>query len=329
MPLLLSGAAGLRFCWFWPQLPSAPACLPVTFRKQNLEKQTQAFVARGELQSGVLVARRLLALDENNLVANRAMAEMAEQVGRPEALTWRQKLAHLAPQDTAYQLALARTALRFGHFEVGRSALHQLPAAARDTVEFYQVAGAEALALRQFPRAESHFAAALKLAPDNASIAFNLAALRLASGDPQVAETARVSIRQLAQNPSVRREALRAIIADAITRNDRVTARECAEQLMQLDGAPFSDALLCFEAFHGTDAAASTLAQLQERAATSPTSAAELIAWHNRHGEALVALEWSARLPREVAEAHPVPLAIAESVQLPPGLERLAGTCRR
>ena len=48
------------------------------WRKQHLAKQVTEFAQRGDVQSAVLVARRLLELDPNNLAASRAMAEMAE-----------------------------------------------------------------------------------------------------------------------------------------------------------------------------------------------------------------------------------------------------------
>ncbi|HEV3409704.1 MAG TPA: hypothetical protein VG095_05395, partial [Chthoniobacterales bacterium] len=118
------------------------------------------------------------------------------------------------------------------------------------------------------------------------------------------------------QNSAVRREALRALAADAITRNDRNTARRWATELRNEAGGAFSDALLYFEAVSRTDAAAPVLEELQKEAAATPASTAEFITWLNRHSLAQVALHWSTTLPTEIASAQPVPLAVAESFSM-------------
>ena len=79
------------------------------------------------------------------------------------------------------------------------------------------------------------------------------------------------------------------------------------------DRAEFTDELLHFQAVEGTELAAQALQRLQSKAATQPKTAADLITWLNRHDMAVVALEWGKRLPAEVADVQPVPLAIAES----------------
>jgi tetratricopeptide (TPR) repeat protein len=137
------------------------------WRQQHLAQQVEQFAARGDYQNAVLVARRLLQLDENNLAACRAMAEMAEKAGRAEAITWRRKIAHLQPRDAASQLAFARSALGFGETLLAERILNSIPETARQTAEYQRLAGAAALAKQDRATAESHFAAALGLAPDD------------------------------------------------------------------------------------------------------------------------------------------------------------------
>src|SRR5437588_456789 len=76
------------------------------WRKENLARQTEQFVARGDFKSAVLVARRLLEIDPNNLRAARAMAEMTEKAGSAEAVPWRRKIAQLEPGNTDAQIQL-------------------------------------------------------------------------------------------------------------------------------------------------------------------------------------------------------------------------------
>ncbi|MFL6596118.1 MAG: tetratricopeptide repeat protein, partial [Chthoniobacterales bacterium] len=132
------------------------------WRKQHLAKQTAAFVAKGDFKSAVLVARRLLDLDPANLAACRAMAEIAEKTRSAEAINWRRKIVYGEP-TSANQLALARCALAFGQRELSEAVLHAMPESARDSVDYHQIAGAEALARKDMATAEKHFAAATAL----------------------------------------------------------------------------------------------------------------------------------------------------------------------
>ena len=283
-------------------------------RMRNLSKQVQQFVDAADYRSAVLVARRLLELDPDNVPATRAMAEMADASGRAEALGWRQRVAQLQPGIPENQIALAKTALLVGQLDLVERVLELVPEAARNSVAYHQVAGARAVARKQPAVAESHFAAAVELDPSNAQLALNLASLRLASSQAAAAEAARVTLRELASQPAVRLPALRALAADAVSRNDRAEARNWATQLKSEAKASYADTLLYFRAVQSTEAAAPALEELKAKAAESPGTTAELIAWLNREGMAVVAAHWAATLPQAIRETQPVPLALAESL---------------
>lgn len=283
------------------------------WRQQHLRKQLGEFVARGEFQSGVLVARRLLDLDQDDLAAYRAMAAMAETANRPEAVVWRQRIAQLEPASVDNKFALARTALRFGRIDLADAVLKSISQPASTRADFNAIAGALALARKDFALAEMHFAAAEKADSADPQLALNLAVIRLGLKDPELARVSRAKLAQLTAEPRVRREALRALASDALARNDRKQAAKWMRELQVAPDATFADTLLYFQAVEGTEAAAPALAQLQAKAATSPATAAELVTWLNRHGMAVVAAAWGARLPADIRDAQPVPLAISES----------------
>ena len=283
-------------------------------RKRNLAQQVQQFVDRGDHQSAMLVARRLLELDLENVAATRAMAEMAEAGGRAEAVGWRQRVAQLQPGIAANQIALARSALRFGQLELVDRVLELVPSEARDGVAYHEVAGTRALARRQPAVAETHFAAALALEPANDQLALNLATLRLTSPARETADAARATLTTLTTQPSVRASALRALAADALARKDRRDAQKWTTQLKSESGATYADAFLHFQAVQGTDAAAPALEELKTKAAVSAATAAEFISWLNRQGMAIVGAHFGAGLPDTIRRAQPVPLAMAESL---------------
>ena len=282
-------------------------------RKRNLAQQLQRFVERGEYQSAVLVARRLLELDEHNLTAAQAMAEMAERSGRAEAVTWRQRIAHQQPRVTAHALALAKSALRFGQHGLAEDVLAKLPETARSSALYHQLTGTLALAQQDRTKAETEFAAALRFEPHNAQLALNLAALQLSSRDPAILEEARARLAALAAKTEVRLPALRALSADALARGRRAEAQNWTTQLRTHEGAEFADELLHFQAMEGTGSAPQALEDLKTKASANAATTAELITWLNRHGMAASAAAWALQLPPEILDTQPVPLAVAES----------------
>ena len=284
------------------------------WRNKHLEAQAQTFATRGDVQSAVLVARHLLQIDKNNLVATRVIAQLADQSGRPEAIEWRKGVAAAEPKNPENYLALASTALRFGQIDLAARALDSIDTSFRDTVRVHQLAGTIALAQHKPELAEQHFAAAHEQDTENHQIALNLATTRLASSKPQTTEIAREHLVQLSAQSDVRTAALRALAADAIARHDHTNADRWTAALVQERSAPFADFLLRLEATYQTDNSATVMTECQRRARANSANAVELITWMNRHDLAAAALEWSGSLDQKVAETQPVPLAIAESL---------------
>lgn len=283
------------------------------WRKKHLSQQTQDFFARGDYQSAVLVARRLLQLDQNNVAACRVMADTAEAAGRREALSWRERVVALEPNMAANRLALAATALRFGQIDFARKMLDTIKPDAWESVKYHQLAGAIAVVEKKPAVAETEFAAALQLEPNNQQLALSLAIIRLTSPDPATNEKARAELVQLAENSALRLESLRALTSDALAHNSPVSAETWAAQLKAEKGATLSDSLLYLEAAQKSGAGEAALRDAEAHAIQSPLAASALITWMNRHGMAQPALDWALALPKEILNAQPVPLAVAEA----------------
>jgi lipopolysaccharide biosynthesis regulator YciM len=282
-------------------------------REKNLVRQTREFVAKGDYQSAVLVARRVLQLNQNNVAACRVMAETAESAGRGEALSWRQRVSALEPNVPENQLALAETALRFGQIDVARNSLESVSQAARASVKYHELSGGLAIAEKQPAAAESQFAAALQLEPGNARLALNLAVIRLASSNLETIEKGRADLVRLAGDPSTRLESLRALASNALAHKSHADAQRWAAQLNSEKSAIFADALLYLEAVQTSDAAPAALLEVEAKAKNSPAAVVALLTWMNRHEMAKSAIEWGLSLPKDILMAQPVPLAVAES----------------
>lgn len=281
---------------------------------RQLTHEAQQLVQRGDYQNAALVARRLLALEADHLIANRIMAELAEIAGDAKAVHWRTRTAHLEPGVADNQVLLAKAALRFGQLSLAENVITHLPESARQGAQYHEVAGTLALAQKNVAAAEQHYAVAARLDPANHQRALSLATVRLGSSDAEISEAADGDLVLLTARPEVRSEALRALTTDALSRNKRELAIDWAEQLRAEKSATFADTLLYLESVHGTGVGDIALAETKSKALKSANDTAQLLTWLNRHGLAQAAREWAADLPAAIAETQPVPLAIAESL---------------
>ena len=283
------------------------------WRKRNLSQQAQDFFAQHDYTSAALVARHVLQLNPKNSAACRIMAEIAELAGKRETLSWREQVVALEPAVAENKIALASSALRFRQFDLARKTLDAVEARARGNVKYHQLAGTLAIAEKKSAEAETEFAAALELEPNNAQLALNLATIRLTSTDSATREQARTEVARLAELSALRLDALRALTADALANKSLGDAEKWATQLRSAKGAQFSDFLLYLEANKKTSGAGMALRDAETHAAGSPVTAAALITWMNRHELAQAARDWALTLPPKILNARPVPLALAEA----------------
>ena len=170
-----------------------------------------------------------------------------------EAISWRGQIARLRPKDPDSQLNLVSAALRFGKLDLARKALDQIPANDRDRAAFHVVAGWLACAEGNFAEQEDQFAAAVKKEPKNDLYQFNLAALQIHSGDAQKKANARENLERLGKLVPYRTGALRALLNDAVERNDLSAADNYAQQLQMSQEVTFSDYLLCLNFYQKLD----------------------------------------------------------------------------
>lgn len=283
------------------------------WRKRHLAEQAQDFFAQKDYRSAVLVARHLLQLDPKNMAACRVMAETAELAGKREALSWREQVVALDPSNAANRIALANAAIRFGQLNLARKTLDTVAALDRANLKYHQLNGALAIAEKNAALAETEFAAALELEPNNPQFALNLATIRLTSPEPATREKARTDLARFVEQNSLRLDALRALTADALATKSLGAAEKWAAQLRAEKGATFSDLLLYVEASRKNSGDQRALLDAETNAARSPATAAALITWMNRHEMAQAARDWALGLPVAILNAQPVPLAVAEA----------------
>jgi len=270
---------------------------------------------QNHLQKAENIARQVIAIDPDSLVAARILAEVTEKQNRRETVTWRAQVARLDP-DVDSQLNLASAALRFGQLDVARIALGRVPPNDREWAAYHVVAGWLARTQGNVADEESHFAAAVASEPENDTYQFNLAALQVLSPDPKKNSAARDQLVRLSKVTQFRAEALRTLLDDALRHDQTETANDLAQQLQMSSQVTFSDYLLCLDLYRKLSPKKfdALLEKVKSAAVNDRNNVAQLVDWLNRNRLANEALKWTDRLSATLTNQSPAVAAIAASL---------------
>ena len=260
-------------------------------------------------------AREVMKLDPDSLPACYILAEAAEKQNLEEAVSWRAQIARLLPRDSDSQLNLASAALRFGKLDLARKALGQVASSDRDSAAFHVVAGWLARAEGNFAEQQEQFAAAVKKEPGNDLYQFNLAALQIHSSDAEKSAKARETLDRLSKLAPFRTGALRALLNDAVARNDIAAADNFAQQLQMSQEVTFGDYLLCLNFYQKLDEKKFRLwlERVKPFAARNPSDLASLMNWMNENGLAGDVVKWIDKLPPDKLSSPPASIAVADA----------------
>ena len=285
------------------------------WRENRLLDRATTLLHEGELSKAAEIARQLLARHADSLRALAVMAETAEKQNMEEAVSWRERIAELIPTDAQSQFNLASAALRFEKLDRAREALDRVSPKDRDSAAFHIVAGWLARSEGNLAEQEAQFAAAVQKEPNNELYQFNLAALQIHSKEAQKKDTARDTLKQLSNTSTYRTGALRALLNDAVERNDLGAADNFAQPLQMSAEVTFSDYLLCLDFYRKLDA--KKFRQLLDRvkpfAARNSSDLAALIEWMIQNGFAGDVVKWIDKLPAAELSSPPAAIGVAEA----------------
>ena len=256
-----------------------------------------------------------LQIDRDSLAAFQILAEASEKQNLPETVAWRAQISRLKPGNLDGQLNLASAALRFGQLDTARRALEHVPAEQRDQAAYHVVAGWLARAQGNDADVEMHFAAAVAREPGNDLYQFNLAVLRIRSSSPEKSDEAREVLERLSKVTAFRAGSLRALLSDAVQRNELERADTLAQDLQMSQQVTFTDYLLCLEFYRKLDQKkfSALLEKVKPVAARNPLDLALLMDWLNKNGLGAEVLKWMEKLPSEVTTNPPPAIAIADA----------------
>ena len=282
--------------------------------RRSLQKATE-LSQEGKLNEAGQIAQELVRRHPDSLAALAILADTAERQNLEEAVNWRERIARLLPKDLESQLNFASAALRFGKLDLAREALNGISQRDRDSAAFHVVAGWLARAEGNFAEQEEQFAAAVNQEPKNDLYQFNLAALQIRSKDTEKSKNARDTLERLSTIGPYRTGALRALLNDAVDRNDRTAADSFAQQLQMSPEVTFGDYLLCLNFYRKLDEKKfrQVLEKVKPFATRNTSDLASLIDWMNQNGLAADVVKWVDKLPPGLPSSPPASVAVADA----------------
>jgi hypothetical protein len=285
------------------------------WRETRLLKSASAMLAQQDFDGAARVAHEIVQRRPDSLSALYILAEASEKQNQPDTVAWRAQIARLQPQDLDSQLNLASAALRFGQLDIARKALENVAPPDRDRAAYHVVAGWLARAQGNDAEVEQHFAAAVSQEPGNDLYRFNLAVLRIRSDVPEKSDESRKVLERLSKVPGFRAGSLRALLGDAVQRNELERADTLAQDLQMSQQVTFTDYLLCLEFYRKLDQSkfSALLEKVKPVAARNSSDLALLMAWLNENGLAADVLKWLGKLPAELTTKPPPSIAIADA----------------
>lgn len=283
------------------------------WNESRLLKRATAALNQNDFAAATRLARQVLNHQRDSLPAFQILAEATEKQSSEETVSWRAQIARLQPDNIDAQFNLASAALRFGQIDLARKTLERVGPHAQDLASFHVVAGWLARAEGNLAEQEQQFSIAADKDPKNDLYKFNLAAIQIRSADAEKSARARETLERLTQAPQFRTGALRALLNDAVDRNDLESADRFAQQLQMSPEVSFSDYLLCLNFYRKLDAKKfdAILEKVKPVAARNPSDLGLLMDWMNENALSAEVVKWMEKLPDATTVKPPAAIAIA------------------
>ena len=285
------------------------------WRESRLLQRAHTMLQQDRFDEASRAAHQALLIRADSLRAYYILAESTEKQNRSETVTWRAQIARLLPDDLDSQLNLASATLRFGQLDTARKTLENVRPEERDKASYHVVAGWLAHAQGDEAEVERHFAAAVKQEPASDLYQFNLAAIQIRSSEEKKSADARSTLDRLSKISEFRTGALRALLTDAVKRNDFNAADDLAQGLQMSQQVTFADYLLCLDFYKKLNEKKfnALLGKVKTVATRTPSDLALLMDWMNHNGLAAEVLRWMEKLKSEETTKPPPAIAIAEA----------------
>jgi len=303
----------------------------VWWQEKQLVRSAVRALEQGDDATAGLALRAVLQLKPSSTLAGRLLAELAEKSGDRSAPDWRRKVVDLEPNSVEDILAWARSAVQFGDLSTAGRALGMIDEKGRQRADYHAARALLAEARHDDELADSEWAKAIELDPQEKGYQLHLGILRTRANDLDRHASGKAMLALLRSDPKQRAAATRTLINDGVNRRDSAQQLlELARELQAYPEAAFSDRLLYLHFLHQIDDQQFTryLTDLESRVATRPVDLGALINWMSENNLNLLALDFAKGLPPEILHSWPVPAALAEIYTQLKDWTKLEGTAK-
>ena len=241
------------------------------------------------------------------------------------------QVVKLLPDSLDDAIALTKAALRSGDVRTATRALEKMEGKGAGVAQFQEVKGEVSLARKDLAAAQAQFTEALRLDPDNKIFQLNLAIVQLQSNSADEKRKASQLLQRFMEEPKLRKTAARALRDFALQQKDGRGAFEIAKLLAGFPEAEFRDRLdylgMLRQLNHPDFAV--RLLDAQEESAADPTKISLLLSWMSKTQQAVIAREWSKRLPAAITSKWPVAGAVSDCYAAEKDWAGLEEWCRK
>ncbi len=286
------------------------------WKQERALDQARDYLAERDPANAKLAVDVALEAVPNNPNAWRVAAELLEQVGSPEAVRLRRRLAAMLPNSADDQANLVLTALRFRDVNAAKDAMQAMQPEVAAEVPALRAALAYALATRDNAMADLIMGELQEQVPDEVELQISRAMLWLRHPDPQRVNQAREELQAIAEREPERALPIyRAFGAFELGRRDFGAAKQWYERVAALPAADFNDQLQLanVEIAEWGQVSAERREALVGAAAVDPRAAAQYVDWLLVQSEAQQAQTWLATLAEELQRD---PLVLAARAQV-------------
>lgn len=302
---LLGGAA----CWFVPG-----------WRERSSIRVARQWLAVGKWDRADGAVREALVRAPRRVETWQVAAELARGIGQKQkAAAYLRQAAALRPDDLVLTLDAVAAWIAAGNLADAEHMLQKFsPEALARSARAERLSGEIARLRGDLLGARRHFEAAVRLdgaAPDNQ---IPLAILRLGSDVPRERREGQAMLERWQADPVWAVETLRALLAEAVARDDRAAMLKLAGELIVQPQRERADTFNSLLAFAKSDAArfAAAVAEVERASAADPIQVAELVGWLSGTGHGAEAVRWVDSLPKETTAVPPVAVALADALRL-------------
>lgn len=283
------------------------------WKQANALRLGEQYAKQGDPAAAAMSFRKALRTNHRNPDAWRTVAEFLDDQGAPDAIMAWDQVVRLDENDLGARFRLIEAALRHHRKREAAEALEEIPAAAREDARYFYAKGVLAAEEGDFTRALKGFEKASAIDPNLKGLAIRHNIARLKAGDLSQRLEGIAFLEALGEEKSEEGvQGLRELFADAVQRNDAVSARVYAGRLMEHPNATLRDRMVRadFELTSGATFFPVALEQLREIGRLHPEEIPAIANYLLARGRMVEVTAWldslgdDGDLPPQVREAR-------------------------